>query len=207
MICLYLCQKKINIYYHQLKDLLNKYMMNDNTTFYEIAGNLINFNDPIFNTTSEYWIDKNSNGFKLWQLVCNRHGEDVIYSDSKEEIKDENKRQFINSFYSLWQSTYAYYTNLINIYKNQENKLLERLSSTTEFLGNFNDTPQTQGDYSGEGYTTNITKNKSTTTSDVSSLMSRIAEIQDKYRNIWGDWCKEFDKLFTPYEQYYGGEL
>lgn len=83
---------------------------------------------------------------------------------------------------------------LIGLYKTQETKLLDQLSSVATTL--FNDTPQNAGDFTTDNHTTNATK--VATSTDVGTPMSRLKEIQDHLEHLYSDWSDQF-KTFVLY--------
>ena len=80
----------------------------------------------------------------------------------------------------------------MTLYKDNENKLLSKLQSTT--TNKFNDTPQN----ANVGETDNYTSTYSTTDTSIDSadLMTRIDNIERNYSNLYKDWVKEFKRLF-----------
>ena len=76
---------------------------------------------------------------------------------------------------------------------------MDKLNSTIEFNSKYNDTPQNAGNMDSDPYTTNTTRTKSTTESDSNTLMARLNEIQNSYRNLYMDWVNEFDGLFVDH--------
>lgn len=91
---------------------------------------------------------------------------------------------------------YDYYTTILDIYKNNKNKLMDKVKSIATGSTRFNDTPQNSGTFDTDPYTSNITQNEGTTESDLKTTMERIKEIQESYRDFLGQWAKSFRNLF-----------
>ena len=102
------------------------------------------------------------------------------------------KRRFI----SLLIGTYEKYETLYSMYKNNKDKLLDRVKTITKGASRFNDTPQDTGLFEDDPHTTNITQQAAESETDVMPLMERIKEIQNNIRDIIDDWTKEFRALF-----------
>ena len=79
---------------------------------------------------------------------------------------------------------------------------MNQLSTTVTVKSNHrvNDTPQNGGLWTDDKHSSSYEEGGSTTTTgvDPKTVMERIAEIQDNYKNVIGKWCKEFEALFIP---------
>ena len=73
---------------------------------------------------------------------------------------------------------------------------MDRMKGTTTSINRFNDTPQMGGDWSSDGYTTNITQGTVENIVDGGTTMGRIEEIQSSYRNNMNDFIDKFTMLF-----------
>ena len=133
------------------------------------------------------------------------------YNDINADIQDEFaeiKSDLGNAIWSIYEDTCVYYGSLLAIYEEEYDNLLDQVSSTTTTTSNadtrFNDTPQNtpvDDGYAADNYTTNITKSTGgstiTTVSDNATVMGRLAEIQEKFKNIISDWAEKFNVLIV----------
>ena len=113
------------------------------------------------------------------------------------------KRELGNSIWSIYIDTKDRYETLIGMYDSELENLLADVTTTTTGNGStrFNDTPQnaetTPGQYANDNYSTNVTTNDNTVTvtSNVTTKMARIDEIQRLLRDLYADWAFEFNRL------------
>jgi hypothetical protein len=116
------------------------------------------------------------------------------FADAPEEIKS-----FVSRVAAWLMGTYPKYKKLLDLYKAQETKLMDKLTTTTSGKTRFNDMPQSPiaaGDIDGDDHLTNLTKDDNESATDPETPMMRLAEIQANYKNIYNDWCDEFVKTF-----------
>ena len=118
-----------------------------------------------------------------------------VFTDLEVEALSKGKL-FILKFLTLLNQTASRYKKLLELYKSQENKLLDKLSTINSGLAKFNDTPQGSGDFSGDTHTTNITKTSSESQVEIRTPIERLKEIQDSYSDLIARWSEEFDNLF-----------
>ena len=118
-----------------------------------------------------------------------------VFTDFETLFPNECKK-FVIKFLTLLNQTAPRYKKLLELYKSQENKLLDKLSTINSGLAKFNDTPQGSGDFSGDTHTTNITKTSSESQVEVRTPIERLKEIQDSYSDVLARWSEEFDNLF-----------
>lgn len=139
-------------------------------------------------------------------------------------LKTRMFKEWIRKFCAILQGTFDKYEKTIEYYKGQEENLLDKigtttvqtLNTTTTFDTNdsvtqrFNDTPQNGGDFEEDSYTSTYTKNQSVadqetansgditteTGTDGMTLVSRLDEIRKKWRDLYVQWCHEFDGIF-----------
>lgn len=105
-------------------------------------------------------------------------------------------RELGNDFWSIFLDNVDYYSTLIDMYDGMYDHLLDQIKTNSETR--FNDVPQNaaSGDgYAEDNYSTTVTKSSAST--DGTSPMNRLAEIQDKLRNLWADFAFEFNKLIV----------
>lgn len=107
---------------------------------------------------------------------------------------------FLSSYLEIYEETKEYYLNLLNIYKDNINKLLDKVESTGSNKTYYNDTPQNSGGVFEEDlYTSSFNKMTSSSSTDLTTKMNRIKEIQDSMKMIIKDWLKEFRQIFIEY--------
>lgn len=102
--------------------------------------------------------------------------------------------------YAWYKESSARYLKLIALYTNVANKLMDQVSSTTSgnTLRAESDTPQSaMTDIFDTGYASRASQDESevTVSSDVSTPIDRLREVQEKLRNFYADWAGEFDKF------------
>ena len=161
----------------------------------------------------KYW-DDNDFVSDLWRLLKERYCSEYIiglsfqlpvindsiwdnyayYGMSDEQMKELTNKafDFLQKLMVILKMTYDRYSNLLTIYKNERDNLLNKVEAITRF----NDTPQDTGEFSDDEHTTHITTSKN----DYDTLMGRIAEIDRAYRNLLKDWTEEFSGLFIHEE-------
>lgn len=107
---------------------------------------------------------------------------------------------FLSSYLEIYEETKEYYLNLLNIYKDNINKLLDKVESTGSNKTYYNDTPQNSGGVFEEDlYTSSFNKMTSSSSTDLTTKMNRIKEIQDSMKMVIKDWLKEFRQIFIEY--------
>lgn len=95
------------------------------------------------------------------------------------------------------------YSILIENLNQIKSKLMAQVQSTTtsdnDVLALFNDTPQAGGDFTGDDYVTNASKNTSssstTIATDAATPIARLKEVQDKLDSLYGRWADEFSRF------------
>lgn len=182
-----------NIY--TFDELLNKngaYIPDSNNNAYIILSNVFNIGTYVdVSSLQDYWTSGIGNDiFKnLWYRFKD------CYCGAGQDI-DEARKNFINSFFSIWNHYKDRYNLVLGLYKDNQNKLLDQLKNSSSTISRFNDTPQQGGDWKDDQYTTNITQSKIENLSDAGTVMSRISEIQESYENLLGEFVDKFTMLF-----------
>ena len=116
------------------------------------------------------------------------------YSDQTDAAaKSSLVKMFFNRFIQILNNTYEKYKYMIDTYAAQKANLLEKVQSIS--VTKFNDTPQVKntGEYD-DSYNSSVTTNNNST--ELNTLMARIAEIDVNMRNLYQDWAKEFGGLW-----------
>lgn len=121
-----------------------------------------------------------------------------ISPEFEPSVSDDIK-SFVSRVAAWLMGTYPKYKKLLDLYKAQETKLMDKLTTNTSGKTRFNDMPQSPiaaGDIDGDDHLTNLTKDDNESATDPETPMMRLAEIQANYKNIYNDWCDEFVKTF-----------
>ena len=104
----------------------------------------------------------------------------------------EIKSQFLDKMINILINTYDKYAAILDSFATAKAKLMGQVESSTET--GYNDTPQSEGDYTDSTHRTSYTKVKSLV--DGATPIDRLDEIQKKIRNIMLEWSDEFKPLF-----------
>ena len=142
---------------------------------------------PYFSDTAE-----SVNCFQkyIWPRFYN---EAIIYADldKNEDFVEKFARTKIGEIMSWWISSIDKYSLLIQNLEANKNKLLDDVKSVS--ISRFNDTPQNSGDFSDDQHTSTVTKTENS--SNVSTMMARLNEIEDNIKQLYIDWSNEFRKF------------
>ena len=143
---------------------------------------------------------------ELAGLIYGRYYDEYMIKIVKmpnEEITNDDVGEAITKwgyrFISKLNMTYEYYVPLLTFYRAAKSNLMDDVESTSSNKIKFNDTPQnanTSGVYEGDDYINQFTKTEGVSTSQLTSKINRLREIQDGYKNVMADWVKEFEMLF-----------
>ena len=119
--------------------------------------------------------------------------EAVVYVDSDESEDFEKKfaRTKVGKIFAWWTSSSEKYSMLIQNLTANKAKLLDDVKSAS--ISRFNDTPQNSGDFSDDQHTSTVTKTENS--SNVSTMMARLNEIEDNIKQLYIDWSNEFRKF------------
>ena len=119
--------------------------------------------------------------------------EAIIYrdSDESEDFVEKFARTKIGQIMAWLQSSTEKYSLLIQNFENNKAKLLDDVKSSS--VARFNDTPQNSGDFSDDQHTSTVTKTENS--SNVSTMMARLNEIEDNIKQLYIDWSNEFRKF------------
>ena len=119
--------------------------------------------------------------------------EAIIYvdSDETEDFVEKFCRTKVGQIFAWWISSSEKYSMLIQNFENNKAKLLDDVKSSS--TSRFNDTPQNSGDFSDDNHTSTVTKTENS--SNVSTMMARLNEIEDNIKQLYIDWSNEFRKF------------
>lgn len=120
----------------------------------------------------------------------------VGYCDNSLTTSEKTKlitENFFNKFIQILNNTYEKNKFMLDTYTTEKNDLLNKVESIS--VTKFNDTPQVKntGEYD-DSYNSSVTTNRNST--ELNTLMARIAEIDVNMRNLYQDWAKEFGGLW-----------
>lgn len=158
-------------------------------------------------------IDDHNNIQKLYDDIYNAYYDDamlyvdvdypndVLVPDTKPTpnelfaIKNLNKqcRVFMSKIKAWLEDSSDRYLKLLRLYKENENKLLNKIESinTTQF----NDTPQSvNNNLDADSYASTYTKNINST--DGATIMNRLNEVRAAWSSLLDEWVLEFGKKF-----------
>ena len=119
--------------------------------------------------------------------------EAIIYADldENEDFVEKFARTKVGQIMAWWKSSIDKYSLLIQNLEANKNKLLDDVKSAS--ISRFNDTPQNSGDFSDDQHTSTVTKTENS--SNVSTMMARLNEIEDNIKQLYIDWSNEFRKF------------
>ena len=124
---------------------------------------------------------------------------------TQSEIEEELS-EFFFSITNKLNASAPRYKSLLKLYKDNANNLLAQIHSRTTGVSRYNDTPQNFSSggvaYEDDEHNTNVTKSEGDVYSDGLTLMSRLEEVQTKYRNLIEDWAREFKIFFISSYNY-----
>ena len=124
--------------------------------------------------------------FYDWYAVEIDSEDDPLTATSPELIN------FMARFMAILVNTYDKYAAILDSFAVANTKLMGQVESSTET--GYNDTPQSEGDYTDSTHRTTYTK--VTSLVDGATPIDRLDEIQKKIRNIMLEWSDEFKPLF-----------
>lgn len=143
----------------------------------------------------------------LEHIWLNLYNKNVAYLDIKHQRWEQPEKPYSgddytemcqdlgNEIWSIYRDTKDRYEKLIGIYEDELDNLMKPMESASETR--FNDTPQnavvSPEAFAADNYTTTITNTKAST--DLTSKMNRIDEVQRLLKNLYSDWAFEFNKL------------
>lgn len=166
-----------------------------------------------------------------WQSLLLRYRDEIALITDKvidDPIESGAGDKLALGILSVYRLTTPRYGILCNLYRTQEQHLLDALKSTTSgethsqsssnatggSTSKTNDTPQAAGDWASDPYTSQVSRSDNTssgsstgtatdertTSTDPATIMARLDEIRTKYRDLLKDWTDEFSGLFTAAE-------
>lgn len=135
----------------------------------------------------------------LERIYCTYYNHYCIKTEDA-TLKVEDVIIWLRKLVNIILNTYDRYAVLLKAYDDNKNKLMDKIKSVTTGIAVFNDTPQNAGTDEEFGddttHRTNINKNRGESETDGNTLILRIKEIDDSFRNMMMIWLHEFDKIF-----------
>ena len=89
-----------------------------------------------------------------------------------------------------------YYGKLAKLYTENESKLLDQIRSTSTSTNRDSDVPQLEGDWDGIDQVSSVSSASTESLVDNGSVMNRLNEIRNGYRDIMQLWARDFYKNF-----------
>lgn len=190
-----------------IKYVLGNEKVNPNISFKTFVENDFNttyvdtyaFDLAGVNVKSIYTADTDYN---LFSLLYSRFSDEIIYTHSSklniETFEDHKLKvaKFINKIYNVYTYKSDKYISLLTYYNNNRENLLNAIKVTSKAVNRFNDTPQLSGNYIDESYTSNIGINDNEINNEKDTLIMRLAEIQNHYKDVLNDFIDEFKRVF-----------
>ena len=134
---------------------------------------------------------------------------------SRDDLTEEYQkllRKPLNNLLNKIALTYKKYDLLLGYYASKEATLLDQVSSTSTGansninINKRNETPQNEGDYSGDTHTTEVSRAEGTADNTIVSVtdkdtpIMRLAEIHQLYKELLSDWSNEMERCFFEEE-------
>lgn len=132
-------------------------------------------------------------------LLILRYKDYIIFESDKELTNEEKEKELFNfavKIANIYKMTTSRYGLLLSLYDNNKNKLLDAIKTSSELDSRFNDTPQDEGTFEEATHNTNVSQSKSVSTNERDTLIERLNDISNKYRNLLLEWCDEFKGVF-----------
>lgn len=121
--------------------------------------------------------------------------EDVYLAIGEEEVPStEIVNKFGKKVLDRLSKNYETYCKRLELQSKYLTDIKNTISSTSESVSRHNDTPNQNNDYSADIYTSDITKNTNTTTTDIDAI-DRYNQVLATIDDIYSEWLKEFKEL------------
>jgi hypothetical protein len=101
--------------------------------------------------------------------------------------------QFFDSTYKRYALILSAYENKLDTYQ----KALARVGSDSTHETRFNDTPQDTATPAADTHLTTYTKDTTESSSDMSTIMTRISELEAKMSDVYKNWTDEYINQFS----------
>lgn len=184
-------------YFWRLREILDPtsskedYLLN-NSDILTIVASMTGYTSPLIYNGA--W--KKDEYGEVLDLVIKRFHNFFCLSTSSPEFPLSESKNFIAKLLMILEMTENRFMSILASYDEAKDRLLGPVNIEVKSKNRFNDTPQNNGTYEEDPYTTNISFVDSTTENDADTIMGRIREIEGNYNNVMLDWSNEFDALF-----------
>ena len=123
---------------------------------------------------------------------------DIQTYESDDDITDTEKRhQEVRGRISSWcHKTLKSYGVIAQYYTDNSTKLLDELSTVTTMTNRTSDTPEVSGSWDGDEQLSGIASATTETKTSPATVMSRLSEIRNRYRDVMQLWEDDFYKTF-----------
>lgn len=155
----------------------------------------------------------------LWNILFSKYetsyfskvNEYIDYDDFKNKVNNHDFEGVVADVYGrvadlllhkiipVYLSTKDRYNTLLDLYQSNKNNLLNQLKRINDYTNIQNDTPVIDvddNDLSSNKYASNILKHHNESQYDVDTIMGRLDEVSNKYRNLLEEWSDEFKGIF-----------
>lgn len=163
-----------------------------NADVLSIVATMMGYSSPLIENGN--W--KKSEYGEVLDLVIKRFHNFYCYSSLGSEFSVSEQKNFIAKLLMILEMTSGRYLSILGVYDEAKTKLLDPVKTDVKTKSRFNDTPQNNGTYEEDPYTTTLTLGESSTEMGVDTIMGRIREIEGNYNNVLLNWSNEFDSLF-----------
>jgi len=119
--------------------------------------------------------------------------ENVIIIDVDED-KNSKCLELLGKMYRWIFKTYDVHKLMVDKYENVKNDLVDNVDELiSNSINKYNDTPQGEGDFSGDNHATNVTISQTTTTNPQKKTnIEKLVLINEKLKNIYEEWAHKF---------------
>lgn len=183
-------------YYTTLQELFGDLNLS-NTTIVELREavpdflNALDFGNKGFSTNEQV--------LELFKdyIIPSYYKSIVDFQFIEEEAEpDKEHEDLLAGIYSWLNSTLKSYGVTASLYAENEDKLLDKIMSTTTTTSRTSDTPQMEGDWDGDDQLSGIAASTTESSTDSSSMILKLDEIRRRYRDIMELWKGNFYKRF-----------
>ena len=119
--------------------------------------------------------------------------ENVIIIDVDED-KNSKCLELLGKMYRWILKTYDVHKLMLDKYESVKNDLVDNVDELiSNSINKYNDTPQGEGDFSGDNHATNVTISQTTTSNPQKKTnIEKLVLINEKLKNIYEEWAQKF---------------
>ena len=136
---------------------------------------------------------------EFWKRLLIKYEKGYVISASEDATDDNLKTPFRRVLARIFEKiveTQDSYIPLIRFQEANIDKLTEDLKIINSITSKFNDTPQSEGDYSTSDYTSTITKTINETSSPIGNIADKLDVARKALTDIYDKWIYEFRTYF-----------